>query len=92
MLVKFHSGEIREVELDINNPDPSLMKDIEEVYVIKQVLRPAYALRPVTEAKGVPKDTPKDTPKDIPKGVPKDTPQAPEPQKKSRGKGVGRPK
>ena len=87
MLVKFHDGEIREVELDINNPDPSLMKDIMEVYVIKQVLRPAYALKPVslpvvTEAKGAPKDTPKgapkgvpnDVPKDVPKGIPKDIP------------------
>jgi len=43
----FRDGTMRVLEeLDPNNPDPELLRDIREVYQVSKVLEPVVVLRP----------------------------------------------
>ena len=46
ILVKKKDGTITETDIDIENPDVELIRDVQEVYVVKTVLVPAVVLRP----------------------------------------------
>lgn len=64
-ILKKFDGTLTLVEdLDEKNPDPELLRDVEEVYVINKVLVPVMTLRPKTSPK---KDSGTKTGKDKPK-------------------------
>jgi len=50
MIVKLTNGSLCDMDIDPDNIDTELIKDIEEVYIIKQVLRPTVSLKPVQAA------------------------------------------
>jgi hypothetical protein len=58
MIVKLRNGELQEMDIDPDNIDPEMAKDIEEVYIIKTVLRPTFSLKPVQAVKEEPQDAP----------------------------------
>lgn len=49
-IVKYMDGTLKEVpKLDVNNPDPNLMKDVDTVYQIGKEYVPVIVLKPKTK-------------------------------------------
>jgi hypothetical protein len=53
VLVKMKDGSYKELDIDVKSPNPELLKDVEEVYVISKVLIPVLTLRAKNESDSI---------------------------------------
>lgn len=53
VIVKMKDGSYKELDIDIKSPNPELLKDVEEVYVISKVLVPVLTLRAKNESDSI---------------------------------------
>lgn len=45
VLAKMKDGSYKELDIDVKSPNPELLKDVEEIYIISKVLVPVLTLR-----------------------------------------------
>lgn len=53
VLAKMKDGTYKELDIDVKSPNPELLKDVEEIYVISKVLIPVLTLRAKNESDNI---------------------------------------